>query len=105
VWFLRVVEDTFSALQNGQAGLPQNQGNQRPEFNALQPESVVQQTPAGHRTAGLGRSFTSAFAVAANGRANRMSETLPANVITRYCATAALVAGLGARYGVRWLFF
>jgi len=106
VVFQSGVEDTFSALQSGEAGLPQNEENRRAEFNAMQPEHVAQQG----RILATGLSLLGARLRARLMRqpassTNGLPPTLAADVISNYCATAAVVAALADRYGFRPLFY
>lgn len=106
VVFTSGVEDTFAALQSGQVGLPQNEDNRRAEFNAMQPESLAQQgrlLVSGLEV--LGARLRARFVRQPTAQTNQLSQTLAAEVVANYCATAAFIAALGDRYGFRSVFF
>ena len=109
VVFYGGVDDVFSALQNGVAGIPQNEVNRRREFNVLQPENVGKLLPvltsgtqyfAGMVRRRLMRNTAGAVLPEAGNRS-----ALAQAVIEQYCANLRTVRGLAREYGFRALFF
>ena len=97
------VEDTFSALQSGRAGIPQNEDNRRIEFNAAQPERVAQQWQ--YATAGLTtlsgelRRMLLPGTATAQPVAASAGDALAADVVDTYCSEVRTVVALGREYG------
>jgi len=105
VVFQSGVEDTFSALQNGQAGLPQNEGNRREEFNLLQPDRLAAQSRMLVRGLELLGSHVRGRFVGQAASAAGATPALASDVAANYCSNIGVVAALGDRYGFRSVFF
>jgi len=114
VVFLNGVNDTFSALQQGAAGLPQNELHRRREFNILKAERYrdLRQTFAGawvgrlavNRLAvAIGRRVFGERSIPRNGHEDALSpaSTLPRDVIQQYDANMDLINAVAKANGFR----
>jgi hypothetical protein len=105
------VNDTFSALQNGTAGIPQNEEHRRREFNLLREGGDIEADLAelmrgtslykfseglGRRIAGTGRPV---------GELSAARRALAGDVAARYSANLRLIRILGKRWSFRTLFY
>jgi hypothetical protein len=99
VVFYGGTEDTFSALQNGEAGLPQNESNRRQEFNVMQPYRLDKTLHV--MTSGIERlgSLIRARLPESRTERERTNADLAPNVATVYCRTAEIAEMLGRGYG------
>ncbi len=107
--FYSGVEDTFSALQNGEPGLPQNEANRRLEFNATQPQNLDKLwhvlTAGVERLGSLARTRLVPSAAAQDARAASDREGLADGVVATYCSTARVAVALGRQYGFAAKFY
>ena len=107
--FYSGVEDTFSALQNGEPGLPQNEANRRLEFNATQPQNLDKlwhvMTAGVERLGSLARARLVPSAAAQDARAGGDRPGLADSVVATYCSTARVAAALGRQYGFAVKFY
>jgi hypothetical protein len=116
VVFYDGVNDTFSAYQNGEAGLPQNEANRRVEFNLSSPGRRIDQLelfigPASLRSTSTFQLVDAVVARVAGRRssisappARSVAETADA-VAARYFANVEHVRRLSRVYGFTPLFF
>jgi len=106
VVFYGGVEDVFSAFQNGEAGLPQNEANRRLEFNSTQPERLDKTWLV--MTSGLGRlgdTFRNLFVSTSRAAGNDGTRLLAQDVIDQYCSTLRVADALGRQYGFRAVYY
>jgi lysophospholipase L1-like esterase len=100
-------EDVFAALQNREAGVPQNETNRRLEFNALQPLELGKVwrvlTSGLDRIGGLARShFVRDTATAPR---PEHEQALADRVVDEFCSAARIAQALGREYGFQPLFY